>query len=281
MVDTSGLPQPLWGYGVKAKAEITRPIFKLLQIPIESDLGITPGHHFNLRTPYPLQEDTAFYGPLGFFLLISILLYGFIQGIKQKKLYPLIVLPFFIVFLIFDTLFRPGWDPFQGRYFMPVVAMASPLAANWISQRSRQWIGWFCSAIAISILVSVILINPAKPASGSQAIWQLNRNHLIGLQNRYIIESIDLFEEKVPLNATVGVVGDNGIYAEYYFFGPAFTRKLIPLYRAELLKNKNLIIEKNINYVIVFPVKDSPTPRRSYLNLMASTNQIEIYQVLP
>lgn len=281
MVDTTGLPQPLWGYGVKAKAEILRPIFNFLQIPIESDLGVTAGHHFNLRTPYPLQEDAAFYGPLGFLLLFPSVIIGFWHAIKKNKFYPFVVLPFCVIFLLLDTLGRPGWDPFQGRYFMPVVAMASPLAATWISQRSHQWIGWLFSAIAISILVSVILINPAKPATGSQAIWHLTRNQLIGLQNRYMIESIEIFEEIVPSNATVGIVSYQGIYSEYYFFGPNFSRKLIPIHPPEIIEDKNQVINQQIDYVLVFNWKDFSIPELPYLEYIAGTDRINIYRVQP
>jgi 4-amino-4-deoxy-L-arabinose transferase-like glycosyltransferase len=281
MADTAGLPQPLWGYGIKAKAEISRGLFNLLNIPIESDLGVTQGHHFNLRTPYPLQEDAAWYGPLGFWLLIPGLLFSVFLAIKKKQEFPLIVFLFSIFFLLFDTLFRPGWDPFQGRYFMPIVALASPLAAFWIRDNSHHWIGWLSSAIAVSVMVSVVIINPAKPASGDQAIWQLSRNHLIGLQNRYMIESIDLFEENVPLDATVGIVSKYGIYAEYYFFGPSFTRKLIPLYPADTITNKKNLIDQQIDYVLLFTRKDFSIPDLSYLEQIAETDRIQIYRVEP
>ena len=281
MADVSGIPDPLWGYGVKAKAEIVRPIFSLLGLPVESDIGVSQSHHFLLRTRYDLQEDFAWYGPVGFFILMPGLLFSLLNGIKKKKSYPAIVAVFFCLYLTMVVFFRPGWDPYQGRYFMPIVAMATPLAGDWIMNRKiRSWIGWSVSIIAFSVMLSSILYNPAKSVIGQHQIWNLNRNQMLSLQNTFYENSLDVFSDTVPKDATIGIATAKPYYLDYFLFGPNFTRTVIPLYPPEQVENEDFLKENNITYLIVYRSPDFSIDHLPYVKLIHTTPGFDIYQVI-
>ncbi len=67
-------------------------------------------------------------------------------------------------FMVLLTLLRPGWDPYQGRYFLPIVLLNTCYASKWINNS----IPWRISSTALGIaglliLTNGILYNPAKP----------------------------------------------------------------------------------------------------------------------
>ena len=76
--DPAGLQQGLANAGLQIKADLSRPVFKAINIPIESSISLTEGHTFNLATQYYLQEDVARYGPVGFLILFPAMLVGLV-----------------------------------------------------------------------------------------------------------------------------------------------------------------------------------------------------------
>ncbi|NMC55304.1 MAG: hypothetical protein GYA48_16895 [Chloroflexi bacterium] len=273
MADLAGLPDPLWGYGIKAKAALLKPVFSVLNIDVESEKSAYPGHHFELRRRYLLQEDEAWYGPLGFLLLVPWLLVEFIRGLRQKDLYRISAFLFFASFLIFDILFRPGWDPYQGRYFMPAAALAAPLAADWLGhKRASAWAGWLACTVAVSTLISCVLLNPAKPLEGHRSIWRLDRGGMMTLQNYYFIDTLKMVEKKVPSDATLGIASQKDYYPDYVFFGPRFERTLIPVHPPEKISDRGWVEEQQVEYMLVYLSDTYPPQDADYLEKIAETD---------
>ena len=281
LADLSGIPDPLWGYGIKAKAAIMKPVFSALNIDVESTKSAFPGHVFTLRRRYLLQEDEAWYGPLGFIILVPWLLIEFIRGIKRKDLYRISAFLFFLSFLIFDIFFRPGWDPYQGRYFMPVIALSAPLAANWINhaKKSSSIVGWLASAVAVSTLISCVFLNPAKPLEGHRSIWRLDRSGMLTLQNYYFIDTLRMVDQKVPLDATMGIASQKDYYPDYVFFGPKFTRTIIPVYPPDKISDSEWIKNEQIKYMLVNLSDTYPPENATSLEKIAETDLWGLYLV--
>jgi hypothetical protein len=278
MADLSGLPDPLWGYGIKLKALVTKPVLNVINLDIESTKGVYPGYEYNLRQRFDLQEDFAWYGPIGFIILIPFSLFALINGIRKKILYQISSAIFFFLFLFLIVFFRPGWDPYQGRYFMPVISMLLPLLGG-INQKniaSRITV-WLFSAIAISTLLSCLFLNSAKPITGERAVWKLDRIKLLNLQNTYLIESMETIEPQIPLNSTVGLASDFYYYIEYPFFGRDLSRNLIPIYPDEKLYDEVFYQENGIQYLVFYSqtenLNDIP-----FLKIVATSERIQLYQ---
>jgi hypothetical protein len=280
MADLSGLPDPLWGYGIKLKALISKPIFGFLHMDVESGKGTYPGHHFSLLSRTQLQEDFAWYGPLGFLILVPLVFYALMMGIKKKNIYYLAGGIFFFLFQFLIIFFRPGWDPYQGRYFMPIVALLTPILGDLANDRLISKISmWIISAIAISTLVSCLFLNPAKPITGGRSVWHLDRLELLNYQNTYLVESMEIIDENLPLNTTVGLASDSYYFIEYPFFGRDFSRNLIPIYPDEKLYREDFFKENNIKYVIFYTM-DKNLNDIPYLMLIATSEKIQLYQYI-
>ena len=280
MADLSGLPDPLWGYGIKFKALISKPVFNALHLEVESDKGVYPGYEFAFDQREDLQEDFAWYGPLGFIILLPFFLYALINGIRRKNLYHLTGALFFIIFLFLIVFFRSGWDPYQGRYFMPVVALLTPIMGTLLNDKLFSKITmWLFTAIAISTLISSIFLNPAKPITGGRAVWHLDRIELLNYQNTYLIESMEAIEPRIPLNTNVGLASTHYYFIDYPFFGKDFSRNLIPLYPDEKLYNEDFFKENNIEYVVFYSM-DKTLDDIPYLNRIATSDRIQLYQFI-
>ncbi|MFC2029087.1 ArnT family glycosyltransferase, partial [Chloroflexota bacterium] len=163
-VDPSGLPRQLEDAGVELKADLARTLFNTVNIPIESSRGLVEGRTFNLDTRYYLQEDTAWYGPVGFLILFPAMLVGLMTGIKKRESITSSIFLAALGFLVSDALLRPGWDAYQGRYFIPVVSLATPLLVFWLVPGWRRWIfGLAIASLAITVMYRTSFTNPAKP----------------------------------------------------------------------------------------------------------------------
>ncbi|MBI9051657.1 MAG: glycosyltransferase family 39 protein [Anaerolineaceae bacterium] len=280
MADLSGLPDPLWGYGIKFKALVSKPIFSLLNIDVESPQGVYPGHEFSLLKRYPLQEDFAWCGPLGFIILLPLMLIELISGLRKKNLYRISISIFYVLYFLFLVVFRPGWDPYQGRYFMPIIALATPLTAFWIQDtKLSKRLSWIGSIIAISTLLSCLFLNPAKTITGGRSIWNMDRTQLLSIQNTYMIDSMILIENELPLDTILGIATTGSYYPDYMFFGADFSRKIIPVYPSDKIDDYQWIKYNNIEYILVFSGEGYPSTALPYLQLLTKTNVCKLYKV--
>jgi 4-amino-4-deoxy-L-arabinose transferase-like glycosyltransferase len=138
-LDTSGLPSPLDGYAHKVKLRLARPVFQAIGFEeIEGTAYTAPGHTFNLADKNINEESHAWYGPLSALLLFPALFVEAWRGIRKRSWLSLAPVLALLLFLPMEIILRPGWDPFQGRYFAPLVALGAPLMAMWFRERGRS-----------------------------------------------------------------------------------------------------------------------------------------------
>ncbi|MAT43977.1 MAG: hypothetical protein CL609_16710 [Anaerolineaceae bacterium] len=270
MADPIGLPERFAAAGIDIKASLAGPVFNALNIPIESDIATAPGHPFSFTMKHYLQEDEAWFGPIGFLILIPAVILGLIFGIKRKE--PIRISIFLVAFgfLICDVLFRPGWDPFQGRYFIPVVAVAAPLLALWVSPGWwRRLIGLFIVLVSIVVLYKTTFSNPAKPLRSMEnlyppnpkleVIWGLDRMEKITLQSGGTTFLCRMVDEVIPQDAIVGIATTETYYQEYCFFGEHFTRTLVPVYPSDRIEDEEwLRNDQHIDFLLVKETDEYP-----------------------
>jgi 4-amino-4-deoxy-L-arabinose transferase-like glycosyltransferase len=257
-LDVTGLPDPLTGYGIKVKALIVKKLTDLIHFPIEAPVAVAPGHVFVLRERYVMQEDAAWYGPFFAFLVLPALMVQLWVGIRKKELLRLSLFVFSFSFWILDAAFRPGWDPFQGRYFIPVVITASATAAFLFQPGKRMAAArWLMVVLALTVLTNTFLWDAAKPVSGNATIWQADRITMLTQQNFYMREPAQLVEKLVPADATLGLV-TYGVFQEYPFFRENYSRRLVHIYPPQRIQDKDWLMGQGIEYVLVVGSEDMP-----------------------
>jgi len=273
-IDPTGLPEPFTGYGFKLKALVVGRLASLVGFDPEAPVAIAPKHLFQLRERYLMQEDAAWYGPLFAFLVLPALLYQFWKGVRKKEPLRASLFLFGMTFWILDAALRPGWDPFQGRYFIPVVIISTPLAAFLF--QPGKWMTvfrWFIVALALTIATNTFLWNEAKPVSGEDNVWSSDRVTMLTEQSFYMREPLQMVEKYVPADATLGLI-TYGTFLEYPFFREDFSRRLIYIYPRERILDVEWMKGQGIEYVLLSS-KD-PLPEMSLpqgLIPFASINQ--------
>ncbi|MFC2064212.1 glycosyltransferase family 39 protein [Chloroflexota bacterium] len=262
-VDPMGLPKKYEDLGVQIKADLARPVFTALNIPIESSKGLMEGHTFKLDTRYYLQEDLAWYGPVGFLILFPAMLVGLLWGIKKKESIAISIILVSLGFLLCDALLRPGWDAYQGRYFIPVVILATPLIALWLIPGWRRWFfGLSIIALSMVVMYRTTFTNPAKPLREMtylyppnpelRVIWEVDRIERISFQSGNSRLVCLMVDQEVPDDAVLGIATQLSYYREYCLFGENFSRKLVPIWPAERVEETEwLVEEQEVEYLLV------------------------------
>ncbi|RMD66205.1 phospholipid carrier-dependent glycosyltransferase, partial [Candidatus Parcubacteria bacterium] len=136
-LDTSGLPRPVDGYAHKAKMRLFQWLFRITGWQVEGDRYTFPAHPFSLASKNQAEESHAWYGPLSALLLYPAMLYALWTGLRGRRLQAAFPMAF-ALFAIVEILARPGWDPYQGRYFASVFALNAPLVAVFFEDSSRH-----------------------------------------------------------------------------------------------------------------------------------------------
>ena len=282
-LDTSGLPRPLDGYAHKVKARAIRPIFQWIEFDdIEGTAFTAPGHKFSFEDKNINEESHAWYGPLSVLLLFPSLIIEFRRGRKVRNYLLLVPSIAFLVFLPLEIVLRPGWDPFQGRYFAPLIALGAPLMACWFKERGNMIFEWLIAGLAVIIIAVTMLYNPSKPTLGKFAdefhVWDNDRIFIQTIQrkhNRPVYYTVDRF---VPADATLGY------YIPFYFldyplFGRDVTRYLVPMVTPSQISDFQWLREQEVDYLLLSQENGYFPPPIEY-KLISQLDSWALYQYL-
>ena len=268
-LDTSGLPRPLDGYSHKVKLRLARAFFQAIGFEeIEGTAYTAPGHTFSFTQKNINEESHAWYGPLSVLLIFPALLTQSWRGLRQRFWLLLIPGVALLIFLPLEIIFRPGWDPFQGRYFAPLFALCAPLMATWFKEEGTSSIiaEWSISAFAVVILVGTLLYNPSKPTLGKFAdefhVWSNNRIFVQTIQRKDNRDVYYMVEEFVPPDSTLGFYVP-GFILDYPFFGEHLSRRLVPLSSPAQISDLQWLRSQGIEYLLL-PQDGYPTPPLEY-----------------
>jgi hypothetical protein len=268
-LDTSGLPRPLDGYAHKVKARLAAAFFRAIGFEeIEGTAYAAPGHTFRFANKNINEESFAWYGPLSFLLIFPALLLEGRRALRQRfflLLGPGIAL---MIFLPLEILLRPGWDPFQGRYFAPLVAFCTPLTAIWFKRDGSAFYEWLIGALAVMILTVTLLYNPAKPTLGKLAddfhVWNNDdRIFLQTIQRKNDREMYYLVEKFVPPDATLAYYAPFFIM-DYPLFGENLRRRLVSVISPEQVVDLAWLKEQGVEYLLIPAQEGYPLPAAEY-----------------
>jgi 4-amino-4-deoxy-L-arabinose transferase-like glycosyltransferase len=298
--DPSGLPSPFWRWGIKGRALVGEKLFDVLNLPLESEQSTTPPHRFYYNQAPLMQEDEAWYGLLGFVILVPTLLAGLIGGIKRKEPVSVSIFVMTATYFIFLTLLRPGWDPYQGRYFMPVMLLCTSLFAFWFTGKRMRWVVAPASTIiSLLILVNAVLYNPAKPILGHygtiyyrnsadpgytylshrSSIFVYDRLEMVTFQTSSTLPVCEIIEQSVPADATMGYMINSNYYQEYCFFGETFRREIVPLQMDDMGYSGAEMDRHDVGYILyyLYPAEEIVAPEGFSLIAANPEKQLFIY----
>lgn len=262
--DVSGLPRPLSGYAHKAKAAVASAFFSAVGFEeIEGDTQTAAGHIFDFSDKNDATENAAWYGPLGFLLILPAMLIGFGKGMREKNALKLLPLLGFLIFLPLEVILRPGWDPYQGRYFAPIIALSVPLLGEIIKPKKGLFLKWSIVVSALFFAGVSILYNPAKPTLGKFAdefhIWSNDRVFVQTIQRRKERELYIMVEKFVEPDAVLAYQINNYLLT-YPLFGEDFSRTLLPIRHTEQLQDIQWAKENGIDYLLIEVTKPIVLP---------------------
>lgn len=284
-LDTSGLPRPLDGYAHKIKMRLARAFFQLIGFDeIEGTAYTAPGHTFSFTDKNINEESHAWYGPLSVLLIFPALFVESRRGVRQR--FPLILGSgiALLVFLPLEIILRPGWDPFQGRYFAPLVALCAPLMAVWFREQSGAIHEWLIGVLAMVILGVTLLYNPSKPTLGKYAeefhIWNNNdRIFIQTIQRKKDREMYFMVEKVVPENATLGYYIPFFIL-DYPLFGENLSRRLVPMLSPSQVSDLQWLREHKIEYLLLPAQDEYPLPPVEY-QIASRREGWNLYEYVP
>jgi 4-amino-4-deoxy-L-arabinose transferase-like glycosyltransferase len=267
-LDTSGLPRPLDGYSQKVKQRLAQVIFRAVGFEeIEGTAYTAPGHVFSFSDKNINEESYAWYGPLSALLIFPVLLIQSWRGLRKRDwlmLGPGLAL---LIFTPLEIIFRPGWDPFQGRYFTPLVVLCAPLMAVWFREKGNSIYEWLITVLAVMIVAVTLLYNPSKPTLGKFAdefhVWSNTRIFVQTIQRKDNRDVYDMVDKFVPADSTMGYYIPFFIL-DYPFFGENLRRQLVPLNSASQISDLQWLRAQGIEYLLL-PKNDSyPIPPAEY-----------------
>jgi 4-amino-4-deoxy-L-arabinose transferase-like glycosyltransferase len=250
LLDFSWLPQPVQQALVSTKAGLARLVFTPLGLNLEGDIATLDAHRFTWGRLYQLQEDEAWFGLIGGLLVFPTSLAAFVQGLKRKDILRIMPFVFFLTVLITCSLIRPGWTPFDGRYFMPLAAMCMAFLPLWLQSKSAKGVEAIVVAVSIFSMAMVVLFNPAKQVIGGAAIWKMNRIDMLTRQS-YSSKEMLYLAEAIPSGVTVGVAAKPQNYQEYGLFGADFSRKVVNIDPLENIADLNWLDARGVKYLLV------------------------------
>jgi hypothetical protein len=229
LMDFAGVPKPLAWAGVNARAKAGAAAFKLLRVPTDSPALNRFEHAFTFKKPRPeASEAGSFFGPLGFFLWLPLILYWSVAGFIKRdgRLMPALAFLGFLLVMAGSQ----AWLPFRGRLYCGVIALCAPLTAAVFRSGRRLPIGRGLIILAACTFMAVTAVtNVQKPLLGDKSIWGKAYE-----ERRFTTWSPSQMAyrrlcQAVPPGATVADIMKFQDL-EYILFGEDLTHTVVPIY---------------------------------------------------
>ena len=251
-IDFSALPRPISTIAINTKAWMMESFLSLFHLSLDGDLATMNAHVFYWDTQYALQEDEAWYGLIGLLLVFPTSVVAFGRGIKKRN--ELLAAPFvfLVTAMITCSLIRPGWTPYDGRYFMPLAAICATLLPMWFeNKKTRMAVQYAVMILSVLSIMMVVVYNPAKQIVGGASVWKMNRIDQMTRQSYSSKEMLYLVEAVIPEEAVVGIASNYLDYQEYGVYGERFTRTVIDVFPPERISNSDWLEQSSIEYLLV------------------------------
>jgi len=193
-----------------AKANLFKTISSWFQINLENEVFLQKGFDQSERFLYTnqpfLSEDTSWFGPLADLLIPLSILIVLLKKDRRRKEYLLFTVFINVSYFAGIFLQRPGWDPYQGRYFILAVIPFMPLAGIWFPEKKffRSVCAILFCGIYMFLSFNILCMNQSKPVitTGSVTHWQ---NTVLKLPENNFLQ---IGEKKVLFKLSVELINN-------------------------------------------------------------------------
>jgi len=285
-LDVSGIPLQFSDNLVALKTYIFKPIFSTLKLDLEAPRAT---HDSNVLFQYgeipPIQEDRSWYGLIGFTLIFILTPIQLIQGIRRRDPYRIGLVAISFLYSLLVIALRPGWDPYQGRYFIPVVTFTAPFLASLV----RPGLGWRVTVWCIVVISACTMLystatNNGKPLlsyprlqgllipNGSaestpaqnrimtmaqinfpaqKDIWDMDMIGRQLIQSGMMVTPARMVATFVPDDASLAL-GFSQNLPVLPFFGNHLSRQIYPVYPSDKLLDKSWFQNNKIDFLLLY-----------------------------
>lgn len=242
LIGLDGLPRVLQNDLNPIKTELFQKIIVPSSIDLQKDIYLQPGFNetekFLYNMPFILNEDGAWFGPLAFLFIPISIIFSIFSKNKHRKMYAILISFFFVMYFLMVIIQRPGWDPYQGRYFILAILPMIPLVSILIPEKRIWKTLLLILIIPISFFLSIntFLANNSKPIINQGTFWRLemsipeNTTFRRNVKN-YLVPSIEKVAESA-LNRRLFYhcpYWDQVYYSDYgYLLAITYFDSLIP-----------------------------------------------------
>jgi hypothetical protein len=155
-IGVDGLPRSIQPALIQVKENIFKGILNPAGLDLEKKVFLQSGfdadESFQYNAALKLSEDNAWFGPFAFLLIPLATVFAFFSKDKLRRNYAFLCFVNSLLYLILLIVQRPGWDPYQGRYFILAIFPFIPLIPM-LFPKSRVF-----HAIMVGILLPVSLL---------------------------------------------------------------------------------------------------------------------------
>lgn len=312
-ISCDGLPGILSSPMVSLKSKVFAGITGKMGLDLEEEVFLAPGYDSSERFIYNYQpdlvEDTAWFGFLSSVLVFISMIVVLLQKDKRRIGYLMFSLLFFVSFFVAILLQRPGWDPYQGRYFILSLFPFFPLIGVCVPNH-RFWRG-LALAVILSIwslmLFTILFLNRSKPILTAKLVTQW-QNELLMMPNDSWIQAVtqnyllDFSKAMIRLSPQTSAIMNEDYYSQL-FYSASSRKKSIELVIQIIPAEQPIYLltyRDPLEYALfgknrtrnLYPINDAvEVPVGGYLlvdlndasefpgfTLLGESNQIKIYQ---
>jgi len=194
-ISLDGLPRVTQNSLQIIKAQVFQGFYKSQGVDLEQEVYLQPGYNkgeaFRYLSPSHLHEDSAWFGPLAFILLPLSLVIALFSKRKERRVYAAFVLLLVVTYTLLVFLQRPGWDPYQGRYFMTALLPIVPLISIlFVDQKVIRGI-LMTVIIPLSFFLSMntLLTNESKPIVTARTLWEVQQKYALTIPENNGLQS--------------------------------------------------------------------------------------------
>lgn len=192
-IGLDGLPRVVQNTLIPIKADMFQNILIPSTLDLQRDVFLQPGFDeveiFSYSALLILSEEGAWFGPIGFLLIPIAVIITFFSRQKNPRIYAAFVLILFLSFFIMVIIQRPGWDPYQGRYFILPVLPLIPLISMILPTNKvyRTLIIIVILPVCLFLSLNTFFTNNSRPVVTAGSIWGFQYQHILTLpeNNKY------------------------------------------------------------------------------------------------
>lgn len=165
-----------------AKIDLFRGLSGIFDIDLESREVSRAGedNYFNYSTPPPFNEDSSWFGPLSWIVIVASILLILSGKDREKKAYLGFAILYIVLYILSMAVTIQGWSPNNGRYFITPILVMMPLVSVIVPKRRlpAAIITTVIALVSIYLSISTLTMNENRPIITQKTLYSYQFNVL-------------------------------------------------------------------------------------------------------